>query len=427
MKKTKKFITMPIVFLTILLIIFNSTFLINNCFSQWIWQQSGTTSPILDVEFLNRYTGYYCGNGVIGKTTNAGENWMLLNQPATNKALHSINPVDSNILYCVGMFETILKSTNGGANWIIIRNGPWGSGHSYFASYFVNENTGWITGSGGIIFKTTDGGSTLDSFYVFDVGYIYDIYFKDSLEGVFCGIGNVHKTTNGGMNWVPANIQLYGHFPEFHKITFINNLYGWVIGHSNSVYKTTDFGSNWDSIGYVTGSSFTNCVCFSSQTTGWAGGSWGKFFKSTDSGFTWKRENTGTFTGYITSAYFYNDSVGWLVGNGGRIQHTTTSGQTLVNITSTGNRIPEKFELYQNYPNPFNNQTIFEFDIKENNIYQLAIYDCLGRLREEFLNEYLNTGSYKITYNADMLSSGVYFYRLYSPKNSVTKKFIIMK
>lgn len=299
------------ILLTLSFIIFNSTFLINNCFSQWVWQQSGTLSPIRDVEFLNRYTGYFCGNGVIGKTTNAGENWTLQDHTATNKSLYSINPVDANIAYCVGTFETILKTTNGGDNWIEIRNGPWGSGRSYHASYFINENTGWKPGSPGTILKTMDGGNTLDSFFVPSVGFIYDIYFKDTLEGVFCGIGNVHKTTNGGVNWFPANLQLNGNMYSFHKMTFVNDQYGWVIGNANPVYRTTDFGMNWDSIGYVAGSSFTYCVHFSSQMTGWAGGSHGKFFKSIDSGFSWKRENTGSFTGYITSAYFYNDSVGW--------------------------------------------------------------------------------------------------------------------
>ena len=414
-----------IIILSVLFIIHYSLFT-NNCFSQWIWQQSGTQSPIRDVEFLNRNTGYFCGNGVIGKTTNAGENWTLQNHTATNKSLYSINPVDSNVVYCVGTFETILKTTNGGVNWTEIRNGPWGSGKSFHASYFINESTGWIPGTPGKIFKTTNGGITLDSFYV-NVGFIYDIYFKDSLEGVFCGIGNVHKTTNGGVNWFPANIQLHGNLYEFYKMTFVNDQYGWVIGNANPVYRTTDFGMNWDSIGYVTGSDFTYCVHFSSQSTGWAGGSYGKFFKSTDSGFTWRQENTGTFTGYITSAYFYDDSVGWLVGNGGRIQHTTTSGQTLVNISIKGNSVPENFILYQNYPNPFNSQTTIEFDIKEKNIYMLEIYDLLGRKREELLNKNLNAGSYKVTYIADKLSSGVYFYRLVSNKINITKSFLLIK
>lgn len=413
-----------IILLSVIFIIHYSLF-INNCFSQWIWQQSGTQSPIRDVEFLNRYTGYFCGNGVIGKTTNAGENWTLLNHPATNKSLQSINPVDSNVVYCVGYFETILKSTDGGANWIVIKNGPWGSGHSYLSSYFINENTGWIGGTGEKLFKTTNGGATLDSVYL--ESYMYDMYFRDSLDGVICGIGTIHKTTNGGVNWIPANIQLNGVFYEFYKITFVNDQYGWVVGNTNPVYRTTDFGSNWDSIGYVTGSSFTNCVHFSSQMIGWAGGSYGKFFKSTDSGFTWKRENTGTFTGYITSAYFYNDSVGWLVGNGGRIQHTTTSGQTLVNISIKGNSVPENFILYQNYPNPFNSQTTIEFYIKEKNIYRLEIYDLLGKKREELLNKNLNAGSYKVTYIADKLSSGVYFYRLVSNKINITKSFLLIK
>ena len=116
-----------------------------------------------------------------------------------------------------------------------------------------------------------------------------------------------------------------------------------------------------------------------------------------------------------------------MVGNGGRIQHTTTSGQTLVNITSTGNRVPEYFILYQNYPSPFNNQTTIEFYIKEKGNYKFVIYDCLGRKREELFNEYMKEGSYRITYNADRISSGVYYYRLSSEKINISKKFLLIK
>ncbi len=99
----------------------------------------------------------------------------------------------------------------------------------------------------------------------------------------------------------------------------------------------------------------------------------------------------------------------------------------MVNITSTGNEVPDKFALYQNYPNPFNSQTTIEFDIKDKGNYRLVIYDCLGRKREELINEYLNKGSYIIAYNADKLSSGVYFYRLSSEKVSITNKFLLIK
>ncbi|MFC2093212.1 T9SS type A sorting domain-containing protein [Bacteroidota bacterium] len=84
--------------------------------------------------------------------------------------------------------------------------------------------------------------------------------------------------------------------------------------------------------------------------------------------------------------------------------------------------------LHQNYPNPFNSQTTIEFDIKKKGDYKLVIYDCLGRKRDEVFNEYLNVGSYSVSFNGDELQSGVYFYRLLTDGNVVEmRKMVLIK
>ena len=98
------------------------------------------------------------------------------------------------------------------------------------------------------------------------------------------------------------------------------------------------------------------------------------------------------------------------------------------NIKKLSSTIPSSYNLRQNYPNPFNSQTTIEFDIKKKGDYSLVIYDCLGRKREEVFNEYLNAGSYCVSFNGDELQSGVYFYRLSADGNVVeTRKMILIK
>jgi photosystem II stability/assembly factor-like uncharacterized protein len=386
-------------------IIIHYTLFINESYSQWIKQYAGTII-LRDVEFINIETGWACGeNGFIIKTTNRGKTWNEQINPSSGmgKALYRLHPLDSNTLYCVGMFETILKTTNGGNNWTAILNGPWGQGNSYFGTFFVNENTGWVAGTGYKIMKTTNGGSTFDSVF-FSASYIRDFYFKNSMEGILCGDGGiVRRTTNGGLNWLWVNIQLYGNLYDFRNISFVNNNYGWVVGNIGPVYYTTDFGINWDSIGYVAGADLIYCHRFTSQLTGYCGGSYARMFKTTDGGYSWRRQNTSVIqNGFFTSFWFSNDSIGWTTVSG-KILHTTTGGEFLVNVSSNNQEEPDCFYLYQNYPNPFNNKTIIKFDINEKNIYSLSIYDCLGRKREELLNEYLNEGNYSIVYNANNL------------------------
>ena len=154
-----------VTFTFILLIIINFLFFINNCFSQWIQQYQVTPYiHLLDVYFINGNTGWACGtNGIILKTTNTGGNWTVQPTLATGKSLYGLYAVDTNIVYCVGRFETILKTTNGGDNWLVIRNGPVGQGNSQQAVFFINENSGWIGGTGPWVMKTTNGGVTFDS------------------------------------------------------------------------------------------------------------------------------------------------------------------------------------------------------------------------------------------------------------------------
>lgn len=412
-------------YLILIVLIFLSTTL----HSQWIIQNSGTTEALHDVEFINQFTGWACGDGVILKTTNSGKDWTQQIHPATDKFLYSIHPVDENILYCVGWFETILKSTNGGANWTAIRNGPFGQGSSYFACFFINDNTGWVGGSGSKTWKTTNGGQTFDSIFI-SVAYIRDFYFRNSLEGLLCGEGgHVRKTSDGGLNWLGVNIPLGGALSNFQKISIVND-YCWVAGNDNRVFRSTDFGSNWillDTIQQIIGQAQLYCIRFSDENTGWTGGSYGNLWKTTDSGFTWIREETHGDQRYFGSMWFYNDSIGWGVGGAGKIFHTTTGGQTVVNISNNTSELPYKFLLHQNYPNPFNPTTTIRFSIPYERHVTLKIFDILGKEKTTLVNKKMNIGNYEVTFNGSNLMSGVYFYTLEAGDFRETKKMLLIK
>ena len=311
--------------ITVLLLIFNSTLIIHNSYSQWI-EQFDAQEVLNDIEFINLNTGWVSGrNGLIFKTTNQGKTWFEQLNPVTGtgKNLSSIHPVDSNIVYCVGFFETILKTTNGGTNWVAIRNGPWGQGDSYEATFFIDSNTGWVAGTGYKIMKTTNGGSTFDSVF-FSASYIKDFYFKNAMEGILCGDGGiVKKTSNGGLNWYGVNIPLNGNLYDFKNISFVDDKYGWVIGNAKPVFFSTDFGSNWDSIGLVNEADLIYCQRFTSKLIGYCGGSYARMFKTTDGGYNWIQQADGIENGFFSTFWFFNDSIGWSSG-AGKILHTTT-------------------------------------------------------------------------------------------------------
>jgi hypothetical protein len=99
----------------------------------------------------------------------------------------------------------------------------------------------------------------------------------------------------------------------------------------------------------------------------------------------------------------------------------------LIGITPVNTEIPKEFELFQNYPNPFNPATNIKFSLPSREFIKLAVYDVTGREIETIVNQKMNAGNYTVNFNADKLSSGVYFYKLITSRFVQTKKMILIK
>lgn len=414
MKRLKR-----ILFLYTFLII-NYTFLVGNSSAQWYIQQTGTTNPLYDIEFINKNTGWACGDGgYIIKTTNGGLNWIQQSNGVPGRPLYGIHPVDSNIVYAVGFFHTFIKTTNGGESWFSLDSGGVGSG-SYMCVFFINENTGWISnfesGAYGVK-KTTDGGGTLTT--IFFNGIPRDLYFKDSLVGI--GVSPsayIFKTIDGGYNWSSTPLAGSG---NFYRVSFIDDFTGYT-SSTRAVYKTTNFGTSWDSVGRVTPLDIdVTSIEFVNENTGWAGTA-NSISKTIDGGGSW---NVQVPTGVVYSIFAHSDSIVWACGNGGRIWHTDNGG--ISNIYNISTSIPEDFELFQNYPNPFNSETKIRFSIRERKNYTLIVYDNLGRFTREIFSKTFGSGMYEVTFDALGLSTGVYFFRLSSDENFKTVKSLLLK
>lgn len=85
------------------------------------------------------------------------------------------------------------------------------------------------------------------------------------------------------------------------------------------------------------------------------------------------------------------------------------------------------FALDQNYPNPFNPSTTISYRIPEQSKVRLSIFNTLGQLISEIVNETKDAGSYLQSFDASQLSSGVYYYRIESLSANNTKTFVETK
>jgi len=100
---------------------------------------------------------------------------------------------------------------------------------------------------------------------------------------------------------------------------------------------------------------------------------------------------------------------------------------TDVNPNNDKSGVPSNYRLLQNYPNPFNPSTNIKYDLPKEGLVTLRVYDILGKEVKTLVNEFERAGTYKITFNASDLPSGIYFYRLSSKNFNQVKKFILLK
>ncbi len=94
--------------------------------------------------------------------------------------------------------------------------------------------------------------------------------------------------------------------------------------------------------------------------------------------------------------------------------------------------VPKKLRLFDNYPNPFNQSTTIRFYNNRNQRIQLAIYDITGRQVRVLQNGYLPAGTFSKYWNGKDkhgkdLATGIYFYRLKTPTETLTKRLILLR
>jgi len=101
--------------------------------------------------------------------------------------------------------------------------------------------------------------------------------------------------------------------------------------------------------------------------------------------------------------------------------------RTTIGIQTVPTEIPDKYALFNNYPNPFNPTTNIKFDLPENTIVSLKIFDISGREVASLLNSKLQAGTYTYLWNASTVSSGIYFYELSTPGFRQVKRMVLIK
>jgi hypothetical protein len=164
-----------------------------------------------------------------------------------------------------------------------------------------------------------------------------------------------------------------------------------------------------------------NCLAKSGNNI-YAGTDYDGVFLSTDNGANWK------YAGMAN-----NNDISFMVDENDIFVGTEEAlvwRRPLSEFTGVGkeiNDLPKEFTLSQNYPNPFNPSTNIKFTIPKASLVGIKVYNKLGQEIETLVNEEKRAGTYKLTWNAVNLPSGVYFYRLQAGSFIETKKMVLLK
>jgi hypothetical protein len=89
--------------------------------------------------------------------------------------------------------------------------------------------------------------------------------------------------------------------------------------------------------------------------------------------------------------------------------------------------LPKKYFIHQNFPNPFNPTTRIIYELPQPSQVKLIIFDVLGREVETLVRDLQTAGKYEVTFDANNLSSGIYFYRFSTDSFSDVKKMILIR
>jgi len=400
--------------------------MVGNWYQQFLPNITG--AQLNDVTFTDSLTGFSVtdnsgGSSYILKTINGGENWVI--KYKSTVPFRRVIFINQTTGFVNATRDTLYKTTDAGESWqrITLPTDLWSQDMAV-----LNQDTIWLVLSSsfaGGVFRTTNGGASWQN--QLDLGsqnpdHVYFYNGKIGFTGKYGGT-YLRKTTNSGLSWTVVES---GGFNGFSDMYFIDSLTGYRA--ISTIKKTTDGGLSWVNQVLPQGgqiiTSTINKICVLNRDTVWGVGGWvqypnlqsrGLLYRTTNGGDTWKFQVPDTTINIVRYSHitFTNKLTGWAYSSGSGI-HTTNGGDTTfyLPIHQISTEVPNEYRLFNNYPNPFNPETNIGFRIAGFGLVTLKIFDVNGREDITLINEELKAGEYKINWNASAYSSGVYFYKL---------------
>lgn len=218
------------------------------------------------------------GDG-IQRSIDSGQLW---NTAASTPGLRDVYLATSTAGWAVGDSGRVLRTVDGGANWIQ-SNLP-GVTSTLRGVHFLNSTTGWLVGDNGKHFKSTDGGASWTAVAVPNSSHFTDVFYVDAQRGWIAAGDSVLITQNGGVGWVAMPI---GGGARADRLSVLGGNWLWCAGTAGVIAASANAGVSW-SQQFATGGTPLFDVSMGDLFSGFAVGANGAVYRTTDGGTQWQ-------------------------------------------------------------------------------------------------------------------------------------------
>jgi photosystem II stability/assembly factor-like uncharacterized protein len=405
--------------------------------------------------------------------------WQVISTERTRKRTTRLFNVGKDILWLGHDTGMVSRSTDGGKTWS--RTQIAGFPAKIHDLYAFDANSCIVTTEYGAFIKTSDGGATWRTVFTGINARFGSIHFFNALKGIAVTQGerdsaDVYFSYDGGESWAKSTARRpYAQGPIPGSLTFVDDNYGWFASSNRNtpdyaeLLRTIDGGVSWvrakthcreissiamwpNGTGFLVdrqsgavdkvknfGSSFTlatlpfsgaanhsaqvfdnNVVWITNDDKAWI---------SRDGGTVWT-PTTLVPGGVITQALFADSTFGWAVTHDGVVQQHSMN--PMVSVRPEERPLPADITI-RNYPNPFgpgagaSSATTIRFTLPERLQVTLRVYNAMGQLLRELVDEELDRGEYHVAWDGSGTASGTYFYQLAAGGRLLTRSMVLVK
>jgi len=396
--------------------------------AQWTRLQSSPDGQIQDIFDTDGvlYLAHF-GNGIYRSidSTQTWEHLIIGLNSNQAKMVYQLMASGGNMF--AATVDGIYRSSDSGDSWEKKSDGIFvGNGAIYeFTESIYNNNDTLFTGAWTGIYRSIDNAETWFATNVTGggIGVRFFINHNGILFGARENINLPYGYTSidQGITWESlATITVP-------TITFLSEPPNLWAGTIHGIWLSVDNGDSWihRSEGlspdpYNSSIIRVNSKLITSVKFGGSG-----IFCSIDEGLNWVDIGEGLpFLGTIDKLMLYDDKIMAATGDGIWQRDTT---EIATSIYFDYENFPRTLKLSQNYPNPFNASTTISYSLSEPSDVAIEIYDILGRKIETIIQHSQPAGDNTILWNAEDVSSGLYFYRIQAGNHVETKKMVLLQ